>query len=60
MSSLANYSFMFGGTNQNINEVKMLPEHEVPGIKLFLGSSTGNMLVAVSYTHLTLPTSTTV
>ena len=45
MSSLANYSFMFGGTNQNINEVKKLPEHEVPGIKLFLGSSTGNMLV---------------
>jgi len=44
-SSLANYSFMFGGTNQNINEVKKLSEHEVPGIKLFLGSSTGNMLV---------------
>ena len=44
-SSLANYSFMFGGTNQNINEVKKLPENEVPGIKLFLGSSTGNILV---------------
>ena len=36
---------MFGGTNQNIGEVKKLPEHEVPGIKLFLGSSTGDMLV---------------
>ena len=44
-SSLANYSFMFGGTNQNISEVEKLFEYEVPGIKLFLGSSTGNMLV---------------
>ena len=44
-SSLANYSFMFGGTNQNIRELEKLAEYEVPGIKLFLGSSTGNMLV---------------
>ena len=44
-SSLANYSFMFGGTNQNIEEIKKLPQNEIPGIKLFLGSSTGNMLV---------------
>ncbi|MAV93427.1 MAG: dihydroorotase [Candidatus Marinimicrobia bacterium] len=44
-SSLANYSFMFGGTNQNIGEIKRLTQNEIPGIKLFLGSSTGNMLV---------------
>ena len=31
-SSLANYSFMFGGTNQNISEVEKLFEYEVPGI----------------------------
>lgn len=44
-NSLANFSFMFGGTNSNLNEVKKLDFNEIPGIKLFLGSSTGDMLV---------------
>ncbi len=43
--SLANYSFMFGGTNDNFEEIKRLNPKEVAGLKLFLGSSTGNMLV---------------
>jgi dihydroorotase len=41
----ANYSFMFGGTNDNIEEIKKLDPLKVAGLKLFLGSSTGNMLV---------------
>ncbi len=44
-SSLSNYSFMFGGTNNNIEEIKKLDKNKVAGLKLFLGSSTGNMLV---------------
>ncbi len=44
-NSLANFSFMFGGTNSNLSEVKKLDFNEIPGIKLFLGSSTGDMLV---------------
>jgi dihydroorotase len=43
--SLANYSFMFGGTNDNFGEVARLDKTKVAGLKLFLGSSTGNMLV---------------
>lgn len=43
--SAANYSFFFGGTNDNLNEIKRLDRSRVPGLKLFLGSSTGNMLV---------------
>ena len=43
--SIANYSFMFGGTNDNINEILKLDPKEVPALKIFLGSSTGNMLV---------------
>lgn len=43
--SLANYSFMFGGTNDNFEEIQRLNPKEVAGLKLFLGSSTGNMLV---------------
>ena len=43
--SLANYSFMFGGTNDNFEEVARLDKTKVAGLKLFLGSSTGNMLV---------------
>lgn len=42
--SAANYSFFFGGTNDNVDELKKLDKSRVPGIKLFLGSSTGNML----------------
>ena len=43
--SLANYSFMFGGTNDNFEEIQRLDPKQVAGLKLFLGSSTGNMLV---------------
>ena len=43
--SLANYSFMFGGTNDNFDEIQRLDPKQVAGLKLFLGSSTGNMLV---------------
>ena len=44
-SSYANYSFMFGGTNDNLEELLKTDPKNVAGIKLFLGSSTGNMLV---------------
>lgn len=43
--SAANYSFFFGGTNDNLDEIKRVDSRRVPGLKLFLGSSTGNMLV---------------
>ena len=43
--SYANYSFMMGGTNDNLEEVLKTNPRNVAGIKLFLGSSTGNMLV---------------
>lgn len=44
-TSVANYSFFFGGTNDNMDEIKKLDKTRIPGLKLFLGSSTGNMLV---------------
>ena len=44
-TSSANYSFMFGGTNDNLEEILKVDPHNVAGLKLFLGSSTGNMLV---------------
>lgn len=44
-TSYANYSFLFGGTNDNLEELKRLDKNACSGIKLFLGSSTGNMLV---------------
>lgn len=44
-SAYANYSFLFGGTNDNLEELKRLDKNACSGIKLFLGSSTGNMLV---------------
>ena len=44
-TSWANYSFFFGGTNDNADELKLIDRAHTPGIKLFLGSSTGNMLV---------------
>jgi len=43
--SLANYSFFMGGTNDNLEELKKTDKTMVCGIKLFVGSSTGNMLV---------------
>ena len=44
-SSYVNYSFMFGGTNDNLEELLKTNPKNVAGINLFLGSSTGNMLV---------------
>jgi dihydroorotase len=44
-TSWANYSFMFGGTNDNLEEILKVDDTKVAGLKLFLGSSTGNMLV---------------
>ncbi len=44
-TSYANYSFMFGGTNDNLEELLITDPKKVAAIKLFLGSSTGNMLV---------------
>ncbi|MGC6479362.1 MAG: dihydroorotase [Flavobacteriaceae bacterium] len=44
-TSWANYNFLFGGTNDNLEEIKNIDIHKVAGLKLFLGSSTGNMLV---------------
>ncbi|WP_425076701.1 dihydroorotase [Psychroserpens sp. S379A] len=44
-TSHANYSFMFGGTNDNLDEILKVDSTAVAGLKLFLGSSTGNMLV---------------
>jgi len=44
-TSFANYSFMLGGTNDNLEEIKKTNPTNIAGIKLFLGSSTGNMLV---------------
>lgn len=43
--SYANYSFYLGATNNNLEEIKKADPHTICGIKLFMGSSTGNMLV---------------
>ncbi|MCD8202167.1 MAG: dihydroorotase [Prevotella sp.] len=43
--SYVNYSFFFGATNDNVDLFSQLDPHHIPGIKLFMGSSTGNMLV---------------
>ena len=44
-NSLANYSFFMGANNDNLNEVLRTNGEDVCGIKVFMGSSTGNMLV---------------
>ncbi len=44
-TSWVNYSFMFGGTNDNLEEILKLHPQQAAALKLFLGSSTGNMLV---------------
>lgn len=43
--ALANYSFFMGASNDNLEEVLKTDENEVCGVKIFMGSSTGNMLV---------------
>ena len=40
-----NYAFFLGATNDNLDEIMAMPSEEYPGVKLFMGSSTGNMLV---------------
>lgn len=44
-SSIANYSFFMGASNDNIEEVLKTNPKDVCGVKVFMGSSTGNMLV---------------
>ena len=44
-NSIANYSFFMGATNDNLDEVLKTNASEVCGVKVFMGSSTGNMLV---------------
>ncbi len=44
-NSRVNYSFFFGATNDNIDLLRQLDPHRVPGVKVFMGSSTGNLLV---------------
>ncbi|MDD4150403.1 MAG: dihydroorotase [Bacteroidales bacterium] len=44
-NSLVNYSFFLGATNDNIDEIKNIDPTEIAGVKMFLGSSTGNLLV---------------
>ncbi len=48
--SLANYSFYMGAANDNLDEVLRTSPRDVCGIKVFMGSSTGNMLVDDEYT----------
>lgn len=43
--SVVNYAFFIGATNDNADTLNAIDRHAVPGIKLFMGSSTGNMLV---------------
>ncbi len=44
-TSIANYAFFLGATNSNLEEIKKTDPKACPGIKIFMGSSTGNMLV---------------
>lgn len=44
-NSRVNYSFFFGATNDNVDLLPRLDRERVPGVKVFMGSSTGNMLV---------------
>ncbi len=44
-NSLANFSFFFGASNDNLDEVLKVDFKTCPGLKIFMGSSTGNMLV---------------
>ena len=48
--SLANYSFYMGANNDNINEIVKIDPKTVCGLKVFMGASTGNMLVDNKYT----------
>jgi dihydroorotase len=48
-SSAVNYSFYLGATNDNIDELKKIDSENVCGVKIFMGSSTGDMLVDDSH-----------
>lgn len=48
--SAANYSFFMGTTNDNLEEIRRVDFSKVCGLKIFMGSSTGNMLVDDSHT----------
>lgn len=48
--SFVNYSFYLGATNDNIDEIKKVNPKNICGVKVFMGSSTGNMLVDNKYT----------
>jgi len=60
----ANYAFYFGATNDNIEEIKRLSKNDACGVKIFMGASTGNMLVDDPktleniFTHCALPIAT--
>ena len=63
-SSHVNYAFFYGATNDNVKTFNSLDRRQIPGIKLFMGASTGNMLVSHADTlhdifraaaHLNLP-----
>lgn len=43
--SLVNYGFYLGGSENNIEEVKKVDPHEIAGIKIYMGSTTGNLLL---------------
>ncbi|HQV71523.1 MAG: dihydroorotase [Xanthomonadales bacterium] len=45
ISSRANYAFYLGATNDNLEDIRTLDPKSAPGIKVFMGASTGNMLV---------------
>ena len=47
-TSLANFSFFFGASNDNLDEVLKIDFKTCPGLKIFMGSSTGNILVVIS------------
>jgi dihydroorotase len=49
-TSVANYSFFFGATNTNLDAVKATDPRKVCGVKVFMGSSTGDMLVDAATT----------
>lgn len=49
-NSYANYSFYLGATNDNLQEIKSIEKDKICGVKVFMGSSTGNMLVNDSST----------
>ncbi len=49
-SSLANFAFYLGATNDNLEEIKRLDPNQACGVKIFMGASTGNMLVDNSAT----------